>query len=218
MTEAIELPDDIGRNDPCPCGSGKKYKKCHMRMQRAQKEASKSTASVEDLIGPDTNPWQVFTLLSEINADNKFALFWELIHDEAPLREEFDSKDAYLLDATQGSFSLPAGADYEFVRMRIDEPDVHVMLAKGLDDPRMANVRYELITLRRNGFGANDQERAADHHGWRLWAIEELHKSKNELEETKLTFADFGFEWKPRELRDPPTRQPQPEGADAEEE
>jgi len=20
--------DDVGRNDPCPCGSGKKYKKC----------------------------------------------------------------------------------------------------------------------------------------------------------------------------------------------
>ena len=20
----------IGRNDPCPCGSGKKYKKCHL--------------------------------------------------------------------------------------------------------------------------------------------------------------------------------------------
>ena len=22
-------PEKIGRNDPCPCGSGKKYKKCH---------------------------------------------------------------------------------------------------------------------------------------------------------------------------------------------
>lgn len=22
-------PRKIGRNDPCPCGSGKKYKKCH---------------------------------------------------------------------------------------------------------------------------------------------------------------------------------------------
>jgi len=22
-------PQKIGRNDPCPCGSGKKYKKCH---------------------------------------------------------------------------------------------------------------------------------------------------------------------------------------------
>ena len=23
------MPTRIGRNDPCPCGSGKKYKKCH---------------------------------------------------------------------------------------------------------------------------------------------------------------------------------------------
>ncbi len=22
---------DIGRNDPCPCGSGKKYKNCHLK-------------------------------------------------------------------------------------------------------------------------------------------------------------------------------------------
>ncbi|MBK5099362.1 MAG: SEC-C domain-containing protein, partial [Gemmatimonadetes bacterium] len=21
--------DNVGRNDPCPCGSGKKFKKCH---------------------------------------------------------------------------------------------------------------------------------------------------------------------------------------------
>jgi hypothetical protein len=25
------MPDKVGRNDPCPCGSGKKYKKCCMR-------------------------------------------------------------------------------------------------------------------------------------------------------------------------------------------
>ena len=24
----------VGRNDPCPCGSGKKYKHCHMRRRR----------------------------------------------------------------------------------------------------------------------------------------------------------------------------------------
>ena len=24
----------IGRNDPCPCGSGKKYKQCHGRLQK----------------------------------------------------------------------------------------------------------------------------------------------------------------------------------------
>ncbi len=25
----------VGRNDPCPCGSGKKYKNCHMKMEQA---------------------------------------------------------------------------------------------------------------------------------------------------------------------------------------
>jgi uncharacterized protein len=28
-TETIRKPAEPGRNDPCPCGSGKKYKKCH---------------------------------------------------------------------------------------------------------------------------------------------------------------------------------------------
>ena len=27
--EPIVNKDKVGRNDPCPCGSGKKYKKCH---------------------------------------------------------------------------------------------------------------------------------------------------------------------------------------------
>ena len=26
----------IGRNDKCPCGSGKKFKKCHMNTQRGK--------------------------------------------------------------------------------------------------------------------------------------------------------------------------------------
>ncbi|MEE9324639.1 MAG: preprotein translocase subunit SecA [Dehalococcoidia bacterium] len=27
--DAVEVSKKVGRNDPCPCGSGKKYKKCH---------------------------------------------------------------------------------------------------------------------------------------------------------------------------------------------
>ena len=29
-SEPVRAPQKIGRNDPCPCGSGKKYKKCCM--------------------------------------------------------------------------------------------------------------------------------------------------------------------------------------------
>ena len=29
VTEPIKAAPRVGRNDPCPCGSGKKYKNCH---------------------------------------------------------------------------------------------------------------------------------------------------------------------------------------------
>jgi len=31
VTQPIRVEKKIGRNDPCPCGSGKKYKQCHGR-------------------------------------------------------------------------------------------------------------------------------------------------------------------------------------------
>ncbi|MCL4263943.1 MAG: SEC-C domain-containing protein [Anaerolineae bacterium] len=52
--KGVELRRDVpkvGRNDPCPCGSGKKYKNCHMRQEQhggtavaAQKQPAKSGA------------------------------------------------------------------------------------------------------------------------------------------------------------------------------
>jgi len=32
--EPIRNPDKVGRNDPCPCGSGRKYKQCHGSAER----------------------------------------------------------------------------------------------------------------------------------------------------------------------------------------
>jgi len=32
--EPIRNPDKVGRNDPCPCGSGKKFKQCHGSPER----------------------------------------------------------------------------------------------------------------------------------------------------------------------------------------
>ena len=34
VNEPIHIPDKPGRNDLCPCGSGKKYKKCHGRNEQ----------------------------------------------------------------------------------------------------------------------------------------------------------------------------------------
>ena len=31
--QPVKLDQKVGRNDPCPCGSGKKYKKCHGQVE-----------------------------------------------------------------------------------------------------------------------------------------------------------------------------------------
>ena len=36
ITQPIRVEKKVGRNDPCPCGSGKKYKNCHGRMEAAE--------------------------------------------------------------------------------------------------------------------------------------------------------------------------------------
>jgi preprotein translocase subunit SecA len=30
--EPVRVGPKVGRNDPCPCGSGKKYKQCHGKL------------------------------------------------------------------------------------------------------------------------------------------------------------------------------------------
>src|SRR4030043_1606723 len=40
---------DIGRNDPCPCGSGKKFKKCHMGREDELVLGGAGEASVEEM-------------------------------------------------------------------------------------------------------------------------------------------------------------------------
>ena len=32
----VKASQKVGRNDPCPCGSGKKYKNCHGRTENEQ--------------------------------------------------------------------------------------------------------------------------------------------------------------------------------------
>src|SRR5215212_4313191 len=41
----------IGRNDPCPCGSGKKYKQCHLPLEEAaQAEQLRLRRAVDTLL------------------------------------------------------------------------------------------------------------------------------------------------------------------------
>ncbi|MDC3414526.1 SEC-C metal-binding domain-containing protein [Terrihalobacillus insolitus] len=79
----------VGRNDPCPCGSGKKYKKCCMS----------NVVSLENVIGNELDQLQQQLFFSsearsEIGIDNKIE---ELIGDSAVEKEEEEILSVVLL-------------------------------------------------------------------------------------------------------------------------
>lgn len=39
------MPANLGRNDPCPCGSGKKYKQCHLGADEAKQREARAKAT-----------------------------------------------------------------------------------------------------------------------------------------------------------------------------
>src|SRR6185503_3458786 len=56
----MNMTTSVGRNDPCPCGSGKKYKKCcetkdqakeHARLEKRWQEAQRAVEKSQDKEG-----------------------------------------------------------------------------------------------------------------------------------------------------------------------
>lgn len=193
------IPDNIGRNDPCPCGSGQKYKKCCYRVHQVQREASKQTRNVEDLIGPSTIPLKVYQILEQANEANLGAFVYDMFHELGPQRERYAAATDYLLALDKGQDELPASGRFAFARMRVDSPDVFLLLTAGADDPKVDYVEYDIVTLRPNEVDATGQEREVRHPGWRIWAIRRVRRAKSELTDTDLSLGELGVAWHPWE-------------------
>jgi tetratricopeptide (TPR) repeat protein len=58
------------RNDPCPCGSGKKYKKCHLRDDEAASLAPVAPPDAQEMI---LNGWRLFEQRRPGAAEKEFA-------------------------------------------------------------------------------------------------------------------------------------------------
>lgn len=73
----------VGRNDPCPCGSGKKYKACCLKKEQAKRAPrSMKMRSVKTLQGGISN------MLNQVGEMNK-----EIEKKVSDRKEELSSED-----------------------------------------------------------------------------------------------------------------------------
>jgi hypothetical protein len=83
----------VGRNEPCPCGSGRKYKKCHLPIDEAAHESAASAASNHDLdselVGKLVDfamrrfgeAWLVFGIdFVDVDESHQLAMPWSVFH------------------------------------------------------------------------------------------------------------------------------------------
>lgn len=87
----------LGRNDPCYCGSGKKYKHCHLREDHEREHAGMETAAVRQTVG--TKLWQFGTdrrFMQDLVAAAE--LYWNGPVDPAHLMEADEIHRLRLMD------------------------------------------------------------------------------------------------------------------------
>jgi hypothetical protein len=65
----------VGRNDPCPCGSGKKFKNCHMRQSRVQASRQVSQNAIEMALFRDLTQFVAQPRYAQDIAEG-MAIFW----------------------------------------------------------------------------------------------------------------------------------------------
>jgi protein O-GlcNAc transferase len=97
---------EVRRNDPCPCGSGKRYKECHGLLRAAQvvpgagaaarallaqgriEDAARSAQHAVEFDAADAEAWTVLGLSLESAAPDKALAAWEKAAALAPQRPE----------------------------------------------------------------------------------------------------------------------------------
>ena len=136
----------LGRNDPCHCGSGKKYKRCHLAADTHLNFPAPESSEISEPPAPPPDPRQLASFLKEMSRkgpQKDRAVFEELLAQTQPIlaylehqeeieaaatvleahREEFDrlveDKEAYLARA-EALF-----AEERFAPLRFTAADIH---------------------------------------------------------------------------------------------
>ncbi len=118
------MNDKIGRNNPCPCGSGKKYKKCCLHKDEAKRREEQAAKAPGQGIAPDPPNGSLSELKTAASARDP------LLEKQDALFDEFQSQGyEQRIDIFLGAIDEPgvmdAGLAFEMLSRIFDETAVN---------------------------------------------------------------------------------------------
>lgn len=164
MTEASTELDfsNVGRNDPCPCGSGKKFKKCHYKTVQVQKEAQKQQVSLGSFVRPGQYPFQWLKGVQMLVNRRDWAVLHEVFEEGSPAHQTFPDVAAFVEQARSSSDIAPtSGSDYKVRRFHTVDEFAFIMGVRNTEDRRVKDATFEVLALRNTpaGFRITHMER-----------------------------------------------------------
>lgn len=148
MSEEQELDfSNINRNDPCPCGSGKKFKKCHYRKLETLKQVEEQTANIGSFIRAGQLPYQFFKGLRMLVNRRDWGVMYEAFQPDTSIAQTYPAKADFVQVARDSPSSVPLGGEPELRRLRTLDDRAFIMVARDRENRRATKVQYEVLAL-----------------------------------------------------------------------
>ena len=159
----------ISRNAPCPCGSGKKYKKCCLKKDRVEEKLSATARDASEVLGEDPTIYKIWSEWRKAREVVDFNFLYDLLDPSGSLAGKYPDRADFISHCADGSAEIPSGvATFKHLRIIVESKSASLLQTIGEDDPQMSTVIHETI-----GFTNTDA-------GWRVGGldVEEVEKKE----------------------------------------
>lgn len=143
----------IGRNDACPCGSGKKYKKCCAHKDVIDQKVATTRRMLADVLKPDASVYKLWLEWRGSRAISDFNFLYDVILEGSPMQQRLGDRHAFVAACDSGTAEIPSGkAAFRYLRIN-EGATAELLQTIGEGDPTRSTIVAERIRLAKTEAG-----------------------------------------------------------------
>ncbi len=135
----------VGRNEPCPCGSGKKYKKCCFKSDQVSQKLADTRRDANEILTEDTSIYTLWSEWRQARESVDFNFLYDLLDPNGELSAQFADRAEFVAQCNDGKANIPSGLA-EFRHLFINEAkEAKLLQTVGENDPTVSKVQCECV-------------------------------------------------------------------------